>query len=617
MSLFVWNVSSVERIRAQTESLMNGQADNMTQAANAALALVARNETEIQRLESLFPIMMTVSTTSTVNVTRTVNGQRVTTTEQQTSTSEETNHVAEANTRADIVRLERENIELNASAKKLRDEVERLLDIIYQTNKLIRLLYDKAKDVDNCHAEKMEELKWQIQQNMNIIRELYDRVGATGYAATGENVTIGALLSKPYLFDSAWVDMQSILSRPATQILPEQYAKLSFMFVMMGDDISASERFLNLLAEPVTLPNGVSNPHGANAFTICPQKIAGLQWYMQGAIDMLLFAQMGFATNSAEYEAFQEKRDRIMTSSALLTVINSLTDHGVQLNTNPLGAPRVQQRVLLGEGGLPPIKLTAGTGVLGGVDVSFARGTIGTAVMPGGGSTPTLHISLQPVNTTGMTILDSTINVSKVMCGASINGENIRALGDHFYQSHQFDRGAHIQSGIGQIFTGFLKKPAAGASIGIDLAKVFTSIPKARTEAEKLQGDFRFFEDNALLGLYNFDFQLRGVLVTEGGQPPQIISWETVYTYESLRALNSIAETSFTREDFLRNPEAIIRAHDGIRGNEIGAFNRQAERNRSHRNEEINSQAEIPEQIALPSQTQHPSSSDPTIEEWM
>ena len=118
-----------------------------------------------------------------------------------------------------------------------------------------------------------------------------------------------------------------------------------------------------------------------------------------------------------------------------------------------------------------------------------------------------------------------------------------------------------------------------------DIGMIFMNIPDALLEAQRIQNDFRAFEDAVKFGLYQRDFALRGVIITGMEQPPRIISWQTADTWAALEALNTIAGTSFTREQYLRNPDIVFREFSALESK--SAFLNEFNANRSRRNDAL------------------------------
>ena len=307
---------------------------------------------------------------------------------------------------------------------------------------------------------------------------------------------IGSMLATSPTFAAQWDWVNGTLAKQADDITSAEFGKLAW-WLTKQTTIEGQERFLNMFLEPVTLPPGVTNNWNVTPFSICPQKVAGVQHFMQSGIETLMNTQSYFPFHSDSYLVFQYQRDRLMRLSALLTVVDSLTDHGVNIVTGGnITRNGVQQRLILGQGEYNPIRLSAGEP--NGVAVSFARGVMeshnvvryyhayGQPPLTGG------RVSLRPVNTSrsGISLRhnvidDSTITISDVYYGSGIASEHLRGLLSEgtgfFYLRHQFDLQAHIAAGVLDLTRSVatMKVPDK-VTFGLDLAIVFASIAEAR-----------------------------------------------------------------------------------------------------------------------------------------
>ena len=564
---FVWNRTLAEEVREATSRAIDEQSGNMQEAARQLLEQASNIEST-----SIPPLLESLA-------------------DAETASSRASIQRSIDTTRARI------NL-LRASARRLSSEAYELDSRKRAANQMFEEMWRMARETDDRYAAQMQALQADINRYMARIQELRDSMGIV---APGGGACIGAILNNPTHFAEQWADIQNVLSRPADQITSRQFETLAWWFSLQTS-IGGQERFLNYLADPVRLPSDVAVLRGDfTAFTFCPQKVAGIQWYIQGGIGALLGMQMNFATDSDAHGAIQAQRDHLKGLSVLLTVVNSLTEHGVRIVTwDEATTPGVQQRVLLGINNAPPIRLSEG--YPNGTAVTFTRGEVFTKVEGEGINHNTARgfVSLQPSQLNhrifrASEIIDSTITISTRVSGVTLNSENTRALGDHFYQRHQFDLAEHIAMGILGLYGSVLTTPIPdAASISLDLAMVFASIPAASAEARGIQNDFRTFESSVLLGAYNERFHLRGVLVTEDGRLPEIISWPTVATESSLNALNSVAGTNFTWEDYLRNPNAVMEAFDGVRWTDFCDFDRIARANYNSRNNDVREQVTSP-----------------------
>ena len=336
-----------------------------------------------------------------------------------------------------------------------------------------------------------------------------------------------------------------------------------------------------------------------------------MQWFIEGGIEAILHGQMRLSTDDERYRALQIERDRFMQASALLTVINSLTSDvfvgtGAAAQRPLVG---VQQNVILGIGDNNPITLTQGRHS---VSVNFNRGEVYGYVRSHEGRDP-LGVGIRPVNTNPpgrwdgtpnpMWITSSSISVGHILDGPGLKRDHILAMGDHFYLKHQFDMSAFlIEEGLSLMIGLSTLGLADVAATGISVLESLAGLPMARNDARNLQNDFITVRDAAIFGDYQEHFALRGVVITEEGRPPQILSWATANTQESLRALNTVlfnnrndlghityprshyaitqgsslmqfmrnpndaTPRSFTWTQFMQNPDEVFRVYAGLNG---------------------------------------------------
>ena len=592
---FIWNVNSAEEVRAVTERVLSGQAGDLRRRAFEALELAKVHEEEADRLEGLPHATRSESYTYTEEVFSHVNsaGDRVYRTVTRTGTKTVNCSVLQA-ARVEQIRILRELVlELRKAARKLDEEAYELIRVQRRANELFRELFEIAQNKDARYAERMMDKKREIEHYLDKIRVLRDSIGI----AVNRNETRGDVLMNPTSFAWEWEMFERILSRPAAEINNASFAMLAWFYQKQG--VEGQERFLNLFPERVELA-GVRNPYGLDAFTICPDKVAGVKWFLDAGVNTLLHAQSNLPRGSAEYEALVEERHRLMQLSGLLSAIDAITDSaamhvGSGLNVN------AQQRVLLDVGADSLIQL-ADNG-LGGFTLTFSRGVIENTPealdMNFTTMTPVLNPeSVLPRNerenrwqTNVSDILPSTITVSTVLSGAGLDRENTVATAEHFYLLYQFNLWEHVARETIGVGVGALPLPA-GASIGIDFARLFTSIGPAREQAQSIQSDFVAFKDNMIFGDFQSDFYFEGVIVLEEGKLPIIVSYPTLQTQDALWALNgvlmrnssdlsviamnpdSITQPLYSWADFMQNPGEVFNAYATLNGVGITQFGR-------------------------------------------
>jgi len=628
---FIWNVPAAEQVRASSERAMEAQAGNMDRAAGELLMQATRVEAEAVRLQATLPIMRTITGTTTEEREGTRTNSKgeeesYTYTAYVEYTREVEDAVAIARVEAEIAQRRRLVEALRREAKELSDEARLLLQKKASTNAMFDELFRMAQETDYRYAARIAIFKSDIQRYMARILELRDSIG---YITPGGS-TIGALLNNQNAYLDQWEMSEYILSRRTRPITPAEFRTLAWFYSKL-DTLEGQQRFLNMFLEPVNLPDGVSALPNHPAFSICPHKIAGVQRHIDSGIDELLSLQMGLDHTGNEYRIVQRNRDHLMNLSALLTMVNSLTDHNVEIALRQHADPGIQQRVLLGGFNDQPITLTAGDERR--TIVTFNQGSVFTHLIqadsPGNFPSSTIRqTSVQHGNITppeqGIHLTqwykfdgnESQIAITSVLGGAGVAWSHLQGETNHHLIRHAFDLETHIttqliNSTASSVLGGLLSLAPGGvetaASHVINFGNIFTSIPSARAEAERRQQEVLSRSDMERFRNYQSHFAYRGVVI-HGNGPPQILTWPTVLTFEAVDALDhvlrnnrladitpspeNITQLHFTREQYMENPTAVFEVYRALGAVGIYELDKRINHNTSARENGFTAQAE-------------------------
>jgi len=563
MADFVWNVASAESLRSQMYEMMRSQSENMQDRAKALLDLANNAATRITELQSTLPIgeyeyvrVSEEETDSDGNVTR----------EAQYSNMWVSDHDAEQKVREEIEALNAVIEESRKYARRLSEEAYQLDREIREKNALFQQLYELTQETDNGCAIKIAQIKQDIIYHTNNVINLKDSLGMLGPYGSRYSC-IGSMLATSQTFAAQWNWVNGTLAKQADDITSAEFGKLAWWFTKQTD-IVGQERFLNAFLEPGFISSRSIRTGNPTHFTICPQKVAGVQWYLEMGNVALLFSQMNLQRGSVEYRLHEAERDRLKGLSALLTAINSLTDHGRHVVGFPLHPEQASKRVIIPVGDGSVISLASN--ISGGNTITVGLGTVHPSETGG-------HFIL---NAQGRGLFNrrperSTINISQVLCGYMLSDRNLSNSTSFFYLQHQFDLASHIAGWSVDLMVSAATlgmKPAA--SIITSIASSIVQTPEAAREAASIQNDFVVLYNLLRHGQFQRDFDLRGVIIEHEGTPPQIHSWPTIYTPAALDALRNLVEadenlrnateSNFTLQEFLQNPTEIFRVYSDV-----------------------------------------------------
>jgi len=417
----------------------------------------------------------------------------------------------------------------------------------------------------------------------------------------------GSILNNPNNFNyTFWQETRRILTMPYDEITPKQYWFLATNFVKVSDNLAGKERFLNMFLERVELPERSVNMFNVIPYSICPNKVAGVQMFLEGGIAGLLINQGRYDARSNEYNLLEVQRDDLKQLTALLTVINSLT------SPPSTEAPFVQHVIIQKEGRLP---ITLGEHNTG-IDVLFARGEIlrDPRLAPGGTAIESVPFALWPANLTipqgyathmnslgfqGQPSTDwinsGTISIGRTLDGIGTGTDFGYYLQEYFVKRHRFDATSHVTGEILNIVAGELFG-AIGSAAGL-IASIIDSgfgTFAAMQNAINIQNDLITITEYGYFGRFQDHFNLRGIVITQEGQMPQLLSWPTTTTATAINALNwtyaansidnitrdsrrdLVTQTAFTESDLAQNFDAIFNAYFALNGRGTQFFGRHA-----------------------------------------
>jgi len=401
------------------------------------------------------------------------------------------------------------------------------------------------------------------------------------------NPAQGSMDDTSITLNDDWIWVSDLLSRPASQLTPDCYVQLAMFFVLL-DNVADQELFLNLLADEVEFPEDyividgtrriVNNQmHGNTAFTICPDKVAGIQGQIEIAIAVALETQFELVrqgermANSAYVNNINHQRRILMKRSALLTVADDLAELTSQLRGT---SNHIVQPVLMGDGNsLGPFSLGHTKGTIGSdstpelvsVSISVNHGSLTKFV---GSSAMTVH--LNPLTNNLNARGNNEIIVGTVAFRGEASAQSIERSGEFFHEKHQFDATSFMMSQA----VSFARSTVVGATVGAikdigvtaanvasDALKYFdtglklnSSLDSARSRAEGIQRDIMSMVDSGIAGVFYNELRLDVVFISEEGRLPQPILWPTVESYAALHALNTVARQELVWDEFLQNP---------------------------------------------------------------
>jgi len=573
---FVWNAPLAEQVRAASERAMEIQAGNMDRAAGDLIMQASRVDADANRLYDSLPIYREVPVTRTKDKER--EGDDGVT--YLVDVSYECidlieDKIATARAHLEVDRMRKFADKLREEAKTLSDEARVLLEKKARTNALYDELFRMAQETDGRYAEHMAAIWAQIQRYLTKIQGIRDSIGMT---APCGGTSIGGILINDGTF-VLFPQIRELLSRPTDRITPAQFDILARTFVKIGDDVGATERFLNYMATRVDLPENQHWPYGA--FTVCPQKILEIQVRIEAGIAIALETQFEYIRQggdpmSPNITSLTDQRKKLMERSALLTVVADIASVPLRSWGAP---PHTVERILFADEdrpgpftirhniiyqGVPPERVPAG------ITVTVNHGTL---TRWGHGDDP--RITLQSVDN-GNFRGNGTVTISSASSGIGGNLGSVVLTGNYFQLLNQFDLDAFIQSKLtsaGQaaivaaavVATKGLGPIVAGASIGSHASKLVgtsaglaSSFSSAISSAERIQQDIGSVVDAGIAGAFLQTFELHTVFITENGRPPQPMVWTGFDSYVRFSAFNDVVDSGITWEEFLQNPEAAL-----------------------------------------------------------
>jgi len=489
---------------------------------------------------------------------------------------------------------------LRTRASALNREAFELDRARRETSRLHAEIVRMAQYTDGRYAAQIAALQTDISRYMNVMVGLKNSMGIISADGTVYS-SIGQLVLNPKFADK-WDWVNETLRQSAEDITPKQYATLAWWFALQTE-VEGQERFLNAFLEPLHL---TARSDTATHFTICPQKVGNVQIFLEGGIIALFIDQMNHCTTSDAYRHAQTERDFLKGLSALLTVINSLTDHSNNVNSFPLNASQAAKRVIIAVGDGSVISLSANSS--GGHTISVGLGTLHPSE-----TGASFVIPNEASGWRNQHAERSTINISPILCGVELNDRKLTSATGFFHLRHQFDLATHL---VGQSVDLIVSLATLGASsaasVIINLSTIGINIAPAAKDAGGVQDDFMTLYGQLRYGLYQRDFELRGVIIEHQGQPPRFQSWATAHTHGALDVFNNVAGTNFTWEDYMKNPAEIYRIYSEVLdSSQRTRIYRELREYQSERENEFSQQATREEHVQPPPQASRPQADPP------
>ena len=581
---FIWNEIQAEDIRQQSIKAMQGYSYQIADQAETFLKAADKLQAEADALEATLDIMTTV----TRRGRRELSDGSI---ERYEYTVQVVDVPATNAARQQIRQMLERVRDYNEAARILKEASRQLEEAIYSSNRKFDEMFRMAQYTDGRYAQRIRYMQGRIEDYIARIGDIRDSFGnkftteADGVVYFGSSA--GSVISNYSNFIS-WPLMEELLARHYTDINDIQFSVIAWNFTLTSNNIRAQERFINLFLEPVNL-QGIGNPYGVSAFTVCPNKIGGVQYFIEGEIGVTLLRQTGHLTGSDGYNGLQGRGNDLKGLSALLTAVNILTDHDT---TNRLLTP---QRVILSNGDVRPITLQENEHS---TTLTLNRGIIQTTRSGAIDTTTTL----QPLHSNTMThphgitfpntdnVIASNITITNVLERDGITLAYLNSIGNHFYMRYQFNGASHVSNLTGGFVAGALTSGIAStARTTLEFADMLFGSSLAAAEARRLQNDFLKMTNAGQLATFHYNFALRGVVITEDGQSPMILSWPTPDTVESLAAFNTtlrnhrdnlssitypndpsvITQSRYTFSELLEDRDKVFNAFSAL--NEAGA----------------------------------------------
>jgi len=555
----VWNTESAERVRSESERIMQDQSSNLRQSAKSFLEAASRNDARIAQISARLPIMMTVEVSIEV---RDEDGNYMHTRTESRSVQDT---AAMAAAQAEIAQLRAANEELRSAARKFDSEAYEHDRAIRRTNELFAEMFELAQAVDTRYAARLSEIKMAIDNYLDRILELRDSMGIE----TPGGSTRGALLMNQTTFTTPWVTIGEILAKPYERITVNEFEVLAFHFVNLNTP-AAQERFLNMMARPVPIPphsHAFSNEFGFVPFEVCARTISEIRTHVDLKISANLAVTMMIPTSDPNFDRLERENRRLMQQSTLLAVAGEIARDSQWQNPEPSW-----RRVLhcQGNGPFRVEELVPGSGII--------TMTVNHGILEG---TPPFDTG--EIRFLGDSALrgNNPVHIRPAHTCAGVNSAARSLAAHNFRVINNFDLSSHLLSGPGEIALTLITPESLG--LAVTTARIFVEIPVEVLNAREIQRSFEQFLNYATVGQYHQNFRLNGVIVEEEGvrgRDPilwDIFSWPTAYTFLAIDALNDVSASyvnrhnqasipQFTPQQFFENPlvalEVFINMHD-------------------------------------------------------
>ena len=245
------------------------------------------------------------------------------------------NELEDRQRRAEIADNRERAEELRKAAKALNLVAEKLEDKIASTTALFHQLHNNIINTDNRYANEFEDIKRQIEsyiQRMGALRDSFGNMfttAADGVMYFGSSTQ--SILNKDEISEASWGMFDQMLRLamrdPSPVPLFEQdYANLAWFYTLQ-ESIAGQERFINMLAQPVTMTHPANmfydprSEFDMQAYRVCPDIIANIMQNIENRISETLTEQMSLNTRHPNRAVLDAQWRDLAQRLDVLTVI--------------------------------------------------------------------------------------------------------------------------------------------------------------------------------------------------------------------------------------------------------------------------------------------------------
>jgi len=578
----IWNVNSVEEVRAEVERVLSSQSEDLRRRAIDALELANILEERAVWLRANPYVYTRVSywyPSSTAE-------------NREQRWRDERCSSGTAARRREAETLEELVIKLRYEARKLDEESYELDRKMRRLNEKIRSIQQELHDKDAGYAERIMDKKRGIEHYLDKIKELKNRIDpGADLHSRGDLLMHTSTLSEMWNFESIWNMAGDMLARDYADLESRHFATLAWFLAKQNTE--GTEKFLNLMAEEVgTTPDTVP-PRSAFALTVCVDKVNAIKAYIDAGLSFTTTSQMLLMHEGdmVGVNRLTPERHRLKQLSALLSVVSEIVGN-VPPGFDEGG--HVMRALIAGVGATGPFSLrdhdfnndpTLSGGLILSVNygsVSFEGDVTRIGPWPETGLRGNNDIIISPVidhGRLGHDLLDLTLD-------GLIQNHELTFADAFMNQLIGTTQSYALSDSAKRLGNLIAAKP--GANIMTGAYYILSMIAKARSDVEKSQKiihDLRILAEAGHQTLYYFLFYIEGVVIQESGQPLVVIQHMTHQTYGAIRAFNEAYEltgsNAYTLLDFAADPLVafdtyLVKRSNIIRFDELRGDNRSA-----------------------------------------